>query len=77
MAEVKKGTNAGLRLRWTFQDSEVHKVQALSAVDFSRTTKYKVQALCVDFAEMDALLLNYWVSKFVFILWTLMIREVL
>ena len=35
---------------------------------------HKVQALSVDIAEMDALWLNYWVSKFVLILWTLMTK---
>ena len=36
-----------------FKDHEQHKVQALSA----------------DIAEMDALTLSYWVSKFVLMLW--------
>ena len=34
----------------------------------------KVQALNAHIAEMDALSLNYWVSKFVLTLWTLMIK---
>ena len=42
-----------------FKDGELHKVQALSA----------------DIAEIDALLLNYWVSKFIIlILWMQMIK---
>ena len=46
------------RSQWTFQDYELDKVQALGA----------------DIAEMDDLSLNSWASKFVFILWTLMIK---
>ena len=42
-----------------FKDYELHKVNTLSA----------------DIAEMDALLLNHWVSKFVLILWTLMMKS--
>ena len=32
------------------------------------------QAFRADIAEMDALSLNYWLSKFVLILWTLILR---
>ena len=45
------------------------------AVDFSKDYELdKVQALSADIAEMDDLSLNSWASKFVFILWTLMIK---
>ena len=35
---------------------------------------HKFQALSADITHMDALSLNYWVSKFVLIVWTLMIK---
>ena len=54
MAEVKRGTSAVFRVRWTFhKDYELLKVQALSA----------------DIPELDTLSLNYWVSKFVLMIW--------
>ena len=41
---------------------------------FKDYEQHKVEALSADIAEMDALLLNNWVSKFILILWTLMIK---
>ena len=41
---------------------------------FKHHELHMVQALRADIAEMDDLPLNYWVFKFVLILWTLMIK---
>ena len=49
MTEVKRDSSSGIRLWWLFKDYDLHKVTALSA----------------DIAGMDALSLNYWLSKFV------------
>ena len=49
MAEVKRGSSSGIRLRWSFQGLRFTQGTALSA----------------DIAGMDALSLNYWLSKFV------------
>ena len=49
MAEVKRGSSSGITLWWSLQDYDLHKITALSA----------------DIAGMDALSLNYWLSKFV------------
>ena len=49
MEEVKRGSSSGIRLWWSLQGLyDLHKVTALSA----------------DTAGMDALSLNYWLSKF-------------
>ena len=43
-----------------------------SGVVFKEYEFHKVQALSAHIAEMDALSLNYWVSKFVLTFWTVM-----
>ena len=57
--------------------AEIKKVQ-VSVLDYSELFKdyelHKVETLSADIAEVDALLLNYCVSKFVLILCTLMIK---
>ena len=45
-----------------------------SGVVFKEYELHKVQALSAHIAEMDALSLNYWVSKFVLTFWTVMIK---
>ena len=48
MAEGKRGSSSGIRLWWSLQDYDLHKITTLSA----------------DIAGMDALSLNYWLSNF-------------
>ena len=48
MAEVNRGSSSGIRLWWSLQDYNLHKITAISA----------------DIAGMDTLSLKHWLSNF-------------